>query len=85
LWQQVETVAVDEVLDTLVQRRRDGRAAPRMIRKLLKKEGRRQNRKFADSPLEAWREVDSNHRFRKPATAPPICVLSARCGPNGLA
>src|SRR5215469_3657835 len=38
----------DEVLDTLVQGRRDGRAAPRMIRKLLKKQGRRRNRKFAD-------------------------------------
>jgi transposase-like protein len=42
----------DEVLDTLVQRRRDGRAAPRMIRKLLKKQRRRRNRKFADSALE---------------------------------
>jgi hypothetical protein len=38
----------DEVLDTLVQRQRDGRAAPRMIHKLLKKQGRRRNRKFAD-------------------------------------
>jgi transposase-like protein len=42
----------DEVLDTLVQRQRDGRAAPRMIHKLFKKQGRRRNRKFADSPLE---------------------------------
>ena len=42
----------DEVLDTLVQRQRDGQAAPRMIHKLFKKQGRRRNRKFADSPLE---------------------------------
>src|SRR6516164_10415950 len=57
----------DEVLDTLVQRQRDGRAAPRMIHKLFKKQGRRRNRKFADSPLEGAVDCElvSEMRFRR--------------------
>ena len=36
----------------------------RMIRKLLKKQGRRRNRKFRGlSPLVRWREMDSKFRF----------------------
>ena len=37
LWRAVDTEG--EVLDVLVQRRRDGRAALRLMRKLLKKQG----------------------------------------------
>ena len=37
LWRAVDHA--DEVLDMLVQRRRDSCAAPRLIRKLLKKQG----------------------------------------------
>ena len=38
--------------------------ASRMIRKLLKKQGRRRNRKFRGlSPLVRWREMDSKFRF----------------------
>jgi len=68
----------DEVLDTLVQRQRDGRAAPRMIHKLFKKQGRRRNRKFADSPLEeiVRSELVSEMgcRVRQKLTRIPACL-----------